>query len=247
MHAPSPFRSDERGLLGPYGPLGPAFTDDLMRMMVSTFHRESTGDPSDNDLCKWSAALTTLEAFRPRDPVEAILAAQSIATHHQVMECLARCMRPGLAEATCSLLRRDAVILMRGMDIGMRAIERRQAKPLPPPLPEVPAAVDAVLDLELERAKQRAAEAAARKPEPGEATRPAFVIPKLAPNEPVNPEILAALVNTAREEINRQLDIMHGGTPEEWYARDRQVAQMRAELATWHRLYPEGPPSDPEA
>ncbi len=232
MYRHIPFRADERGLLGPTGPIGPAFSHTLMRMLVAAIRPDSELDePSETDLTTWDAALTAMEAFQPRTAIEAMLAAQAIAAHHAIMECHARCLLPETAETTAIRLRSNAVSLTHAMDTTLRMLERRQARPVPPPLPEVPAAVDAVLDLELERAKRRAAAAAARAEAaeadaPDEPMRPAIVIPPL---EPVPDEERArrrAEVEAYTQALNDQWDRERGGTPQEWYARQREEARL---------------------
>jgi hypothetical protein len=265
LFRPSPFRTDERGLLGPNGPLGPAFSDDLLRMLFAALYREDPEDPTDHDLTKWGAALTSLEAFQPRTPIEAMLAAQTIATHHAIMECYARCMEPGAQEPICIKLRGNAASLTRSMEIDLRMLTRLQDKPVPPPLPDVPVAVDAVLDAGLAELKRQAgadepdADAPAQRAwDPAGATagldpaaqpdadrpagwasdaraaqgmRPAIVVPQLQPHPPVDKVLMEARIAALHQEINERLDRQSLGTPQEWYAREREEVRLRDEAA----------------
>jgi hypothetical protein len=274
---PTPFRSDDRGLLGPNGPLGPAFSEDLMRSLIAALPQEGLEGPNENDLCRWGGALTLLEAFQPRTPVEAMLAAQIIAAHHGIMECYFRATHDRLPEPLAIKLRNNVAALTRAQENNLRALERRQARPVPPPLPDVPTSLDWALDPEAEGPPAEvvpgttgagieaaptdaaagtmaraagspagAAEGTARSApppaasagmppnhlgKPPAATRPAIVIPQLEPIPPVDQALMDQMVAAARKEINDRLDRERGGTPQEWYARQREEVRQREAAA----------------
>lgn len=246
MYRHTPFRADVRGFLGPTGPIGPAFSHNLMCMLVAAVSPDSgLEEPSEAELTVWDSALTAMEAFQPRTAIEAMLAAQAIAAHHAIMECHARCMHAETTEATAVRLRSNAAGLTRAMDTTMRMLERVKARPVPPPLPEVPAAVDAVLDLELEREKRRASAAAARAldPEataeaPAEPMRPAIVIPRLVPVPDEERAALSAEIEAYTQALNDQWDRERSGTPREWYARQREEAKRIEEAEKRARAEP---------
>jgi hypothetical protein len=189
-------------------------------------------EPSDTDLATWDAAVTAMEAFQPRTAIEAMLAAQAIAAHHAIMHCHARCLLAETAEATAIRLRGNAVGLTHAMDTTLRMLERLKGQPVPPPLPQVPVAVDAVLDLELAREQRRAAEAVARAeaPEadaPAEPMRPAIVVPRLEPLPDEERARHRAEVEAYVQALDAQWDRERGGTPQEWYAREREAARLK--------------------
>jgi hypothetical protein len=165
---------------------------------------------------RWSGALTLLEAFQPRTPVEAMLSAQIIACHHAIMECYHRAMKRDTPEEMGVRIRANAASLTRGMDTLLRTLERRQAQPLPPPLPDVPKSVDALLD-------DRNLDA------PAGETRPAVVVPVLVPKPPVDRAFIQNEVAAVHAEINARLDRERGGTPQEWYIRQREEVRARKE------------------
>src|ERR1019366_1715755 len=129
-------------------------------------------------------------------------------------------------------LRGNVVGLTRAQDIVLRALERRQAKPVPPPLPDVSVGLDWALGPE---AEGEAPDAGAGPDPAGEdrgdppqaATRPAIVVPRLEPKPPVDKELMEQMVAAARKEINDRLDRERGGTPQEWYARQREAVRQR--------------------
>jgi hypothetical protein len=196
--------------------------------MISTFHQDSLDEPSEHDLLRWSGALTLLEAFQPRTPVEAMLSAQIISTHHAIMECYHRAMKHDTPEELAVRIRGNAATLTRAMDITLRALERRQARPLPPPLPNVSTSVDALLDRDLDAPVGMPVGTV--HPSDGQApTRPAIVIPQLMPKPPVDQAFMENEVAAVHAKINTRLDRERGGTPQEWYSRQREEVRQRKE------------------
>lgn len=219
---PSFFRSDERGLLGPNGPLGPEFSNDLLRSIVATLPFDDLLDPTEQDLGCCTGALTLLEALQPRTAVEAILAAQVIAAHHAIMDCHHQTMQGGLAEAIAAMLRNNVVGLTRSMEIVLRTLERRQARPLPPPLPPVSTALDWTLDPTAEGPPPA---------DPPPPLRAAIVVPKIVPPSPEDKALHDARVAETRREINERMDLLSKGTPQEWYAREREMVRLQQQEA----------------
>lgn len=74
------------------------------------------------------AALTALMAFKPRDEIEGMIAAQAVALHQATMECLRRAMIPEQPAEAATKLRREAANLARCMVEATDAIERRRGK-----------------------------------------------------------------------------------------------------------------------
>jgi len=215
---PNLFRSDEHGILGPNGPLGPAFSDDLLRGIIATLPLDDADDPTEQDLGRCAGALTLLQAFQPRTAVEAILAAQVIAAHHSVMEYHYQAMHGKLSEPGTAQARNTVLGLTRSMEISLRALERRQASPLPPPLPAVSTALDWTLD------------PAAEGPPPADTPpplRPAIVVPTLVPYPAEDREAAVLQIVETRRAINERLDQLTKGTPQEWYAREREMVRLK--------------------
>ena len=77
-------------------------------------------------------ARAILTAMRPRNALEAMLAAQVIAAHHGLMDCFALAARPGTSDSQVIRLRSGAVALGRRFDAAMRALQKSHAPPKPP-------------------------------------------------------------------------------------------------------------------
>ena len=72
--------------------------------------------------------MAALRAFKPRDEIEGLLAAQAVALHFGVMECLRRAMIPAQPFDMATKLRRDAANLSRAMTEMLDALERKRGK-----------------------------------------------------------------------------------------------------------------------
>jgi hypothetical protein len=73
-------------------------------------------------------AATALQAFKPTDAIEGMLASQAAAAHFAAMECLSRSMMEGQPWEIASKLRRDAANLMRAMTDMIEALDRKRGK-----------------------------------------------------------------------------------------------------------------------
>jgi hypothetical protein len=74
------------------------------------------------------AAADAMEAFKPRDEVEGMMASLAVAHHSMAMECLSRALIPEQPSEACSRLRHDAVRSTRAFAELTAAIDRRQGK-----------------------------------------------------------------------------------------------------------------------
>lgn len=75
-------------------------------------------------------AVHMVEAFRPTDPVEAMIATQSVGLHMMAMETMRRAMLPGQPADVASRLRKDAANTARAMVEMAEALDRRRGKGL---------------------------------------------------------------------------------------------------------------------
>jgi hypothetical protein len=75
-----------------------------------------------------SAAVLALAAFKPKDAVEGMLAAQAVGLHHAAMECMRRAMLPDQPFEAATKLRKDAANLSRAMADMLDALERKRGK-----------------------------------------------------------------------------------------------------------------------
>ena len=75
-----------------------------------------------------AATTAALEAFRPKDAIEGMIAAQAVALHLTAMECLRRAMIPDQPGDVASKLRKDGANLARGMTDMFEALDRKRGK-----------------------------------------------------------------------------------------------------------------------
>ena len=75
-----------------------------------------------------TGAVRMVEAFSPRDGVEAMIASQAVALHMLTMETARRAQIPGQPVEATSRLRRDAANTARSMVEMTEALERRRGK-----------------------------------------------------------------------------------------------------------------------
>lgn len=109
---------------------GPSFSEEISRSVTGAVWSPESDQPSENDV--WVAdALTMLEAFHRRDHLECTMAAQGIACHAAMMECLRRVMNLETWEAMAIKLRANATQLVRTISVLMHDTERRRTNPLP--------------------------------------------------------------------------------------------------------------------
>ncbi|MXP63900.1 hypothetical protein E0493_11140 [Roseomonas sp. M0104] len=86
------------------------------------------GEPEEEQLKKARAVSQALAAFRPRDEIEGMLAAQAVALHFGAMECLRRAMVPNQPFETAAKLRKDGANLARAMTDMVEALNRKRGK-----------------------------------------------------------------------------------------------------------------------
>jgi hypothetical protein len=86
------------------------------------------GDPNDGAPRQSMAAAAAVRAFKPRDEVEAMIAAQAAALHFGAMEALRRSMLPDQPSEVAARLRKDGASLCRAMVEMAAALDRRRGK-----------------------------------------------------------------------------------------------------------------------
>jgi hypothetical protein len=103
------------------------FADHLLDTLSHTLTTGAFGSAEElSD--RWEAARTLLVAMRPRDPVEAVLAARAVAVHHASMDMYARAALPGTSDEAAIRLRSGAIAASHAFDAALLALEKRQAK-----------------------------------------------------------------------------------------------------------------------
>lgn len=105
----------------------PAFSRHLLSAVGSTLWFPE-GTPPEQIVTATAAALSAVQGFVPRDPVEGMMAAQAVALHHAAMECFRRAMIPAQPSEVADRLRRQGANLSRAMVDMAEAIDRRRGK-----------------------------------------------------------------------------------------------------------------------
>ncbi len=109
------------------GSASPHFNAVLVRQVLGTIWVPA-GDPNDDATRRLSAAGVAVAAFKPRDEIEAMLAAQAVALHFGAMEALRRSMIPEQPSDVAARLRKDGANLGRAMVEVVEALDRRRGK-----------------------------------------------------------------------------------------------------------------------
>ncbi len=122
-------------------PLDPAILAAMLRSTDDSTPLPPAASADEIDSRRQAAQITTA-AMRPRDPVEANLAARYVAMHHAIMENM-RCAAQADLPAELKLRHTGkALALARMCDVTLRGLEFRQAHPALDPvavLPPLPA------------------------------------------------------------------------------------------------------------
>ena len=128
---PSEVRAPGRGGADPFKAIGgsdcPDFNAVLVRELLGTVWVPA-GDPNDGAMHQSMAAAAAVRAFKPRDEVEAMIAAQAAALHFGAMEALRCSMLPDQPSEVASRLRKDGASLCRAMAEMVEALDRRRGK-----------------------------------------------------------------------------------------------------------------------
>jgi hypothetical protein len=97
-------------------------------ILIETLLCVRVPDCEDGSAARLAAVTAALEAFKPTDAIEGMLAAQATALHFGAMECFRRAMIPDQPAEFASKLRRDGTNLARGMTDMLEALDRKRGK-----------------------------------------------------------------------------------------------------------------------
>jgi hypothetical protein len=124
---------DPEAIFHENGPLDPMFMADATQALMRA-HPLDAPEPEASQRRHMNASLTAMAAIHPRDPIEVLLAVQALSAHHAACACwrIAMNLRHPRGDSTRHLS--AAASAARTFDAMLRAIERRQAKPLSVPI-----------------------------------------------------------------------------------------------------------------
>jgi hypothetical protein len=103
------------------------FTNRLLNATIDTAWLPNLEDAEAKRL-QARIALDLLEAFKPTDAIEGMIAAQAVAMHQGAMECFRRAMIPDQPPDMATRMRKDGANLARGMTDMLDALDRKRGK-----------------------------------------------------------------------------------------------------------------------
>lgn len=162
-------------------PLDPATLAAMLRSTLDTLphHPDATAEEIAN---RQQAAQIAIDTLRPRDPVEAILAARCVAIHAAVMENFRCAAQRGLPHELKLHYTGKAIVLSRLADAALGELAKRQARPALQPVASVP--------LPAPRPRPSPAAAQPDQPSKNQPPAPAAAAPAPDPTQPPSPPVL---------------------------------------------------------
>jgi hypothetical protein len=123
---------DPGAIFEPDGPSNPAFIREAVRTLVRALPLEDPDEPADWSFRRMYSALLALSALHPRDEIEVMLAVQAISAYHAAAACWRLGMNARQPRGDSTRHITTAASAARTFDTLLKALERRQAKTLPP-------------------------------------------------------------------------------------------------------------------
>jgi hypothetical protein len=114
-------------------PIDPIFMADAIQTLMRAMPL-STVEPANAKRRHWQAGLTALAATNPREPIEVMLAVQAISAYQAAAACWRTAMNARDPASDNTRHISAACTAARTFDAMLRAVERRQAKPLAVPV-----------------------------------------------------------------------------------------------------------------
>jgi hypothetical protein len=129
--APPPYARD--AIFDEDGPFDPGFIQEAVRTLMRSLPLDPAEPPDWQDRRMYSALLG-LSALHPRDEIEVMLGVQAMSAYHAAAACWRIGMNHHLPNGDSTRHITTAASAARVFDSLLRAIERRQAKPLGIPI-----------------------------------------------------------------------------------------------------------------
>jgi hypothetical protein len=125
---------DPQAIFHEDGPLDPMFMADATQALMRAHPLDTPAEPQASLRRHMNASLTAMAATHPRDPIEVLLAVQALSAYHAACACwrIGMNLRHPRGDSTRHLS--AAASAARTFDSLLRAMERRQAKPLSVPI-----------------------------------------------------------------------------------------------------------------
>jgi hypothetical protein len=131
--SPDPPPYDRDAIFHPNGPYNPSYMREAVRATFRTLPL-APAEPKGYADRRMHAALLGLSALHPRDEIEVMLGVQAMAAYHAAATCWHLGMNLHLPNGDSTRHITAACSAARTFDTMLRALERRQAKPLAVPI-----------------------------------------------------------------------------------------------------------------
>ena len=126
-------RPDDPGaIFEPDGPVNPGFIREAVRTLLRALPLEDPDEPAAWGFRRMYSAMLALSALRPRDEIEVMLGVQAISAYHAAAACWRLGMNARQPRGDSTRHITTAASAARTFDTLLKALERRQAKALPP-------------------------------------------------------------------------------------------------------------------
>jgi hypothetical protein len=112
------------------GPINPSFAREAVRTLMRALPLDDDSEPLAWGYRRMQSAMTALSALRPRDEIEVMLGVQAICAYHGAAACwrIGMNLRQPRGDSTRHIT--AAASAARTFDTLLKALERRQAKPI---------------------------------------------------------------------------------------------------------------------
>ena len=115
------------------GPFNPSFIDEALRTLMRALPLDPT-EPRGWSFRRMHSAMTALSALHPRDEIEVMLGVQALSAYHAASACWRIGMNHHRPNGDSTRHITTAASAARTFDAMLRALERRQVKPLAIPI-----------------------------------------------------------------------------------------------------------------
>jgi hypothetical protein len=129
--AETTFQTDPGALYQPDGPIHPSCMREAVRTLMRTLPLEDPNEPPHFAARRMFHALTALSHLRPRDEIELMLGVQALAAYHAAAALWRLGMNLKHPKGDSIRHVTTAATAARTFDTLLKAVERRQARPLP--------------------------------------------------------------------------------------------------------------------
>ncbi len=126
-------QTDPGAIFQPDGPINPISMREAVRTLLRALPLEDPDEPDHAATRRMHGALIALSALRPREEIELMLGVQALAAYHAAAAAWRLGMNLKLPRGDSTRHVTTAATAARTFDTMLRALERRQAKPLPRP------------------------------------------------------------------------------------------------------------------